>query len=257
MTHLHFPSEKAAQERLRRLAKHRLVVRVDVPVRRQSQGRSVWALGARGARRLRACTELTPKHLSPGEERSALFADHTLARNRVRVALELLARQGELELLDWRQETPQVKSRVALRQPGKRRRLVSVVPDGFFLIRHQDRSQAFVLEVDMGTVAASRMQRRYQAYFAWWKAGLHRKRFGPEPLRVLTVVNSQRRLKRLHELASEAPGSGKTRLFWFLNLEQVNLERPGDLLRARAAVSSRELDAPDALFGPSQPPERS
>lgn len=230
---LHFPSRGSATARLRRLHQGGLVARVFMPVRPYDRrAHTIYGLAGRGARTLRERRggEL-PRFLSTREQRSGLFLDHTLRRNDVRTCLELLARQDPgFQLLTWRQVPEEVRASAQVRV-GRKQERVPLIPDGYFALRHVGTTEGFVLEIDMGTVLLSRMERRYRGYWTWWKARGHHRRFGKAPLRVLTLTTTTRRLQALKNAAARSPTGGSgSGLFWFARLDIADLEQPHRLL---------------------------
>lgn len=108
--------------------------------------------------------------LSESSRRSALFLDHTLRRNDVRICLELLHREMPgFQLLFWKQAPEDVRASAEVPVAGRRTARVPIVPDGVFAVRHHGQFHLLFLETDMGTVPVKRMQLRYQAYWRWWK----------------------------------------------------------------------------------------
>lgn len=242
---LHFHSRGGAEGRLRRLHKGGLVARVFLPARPYDRTtHTIYGLAGRGARTLqeRRGGEL-PRFLSTREQRSGLFLDHTLRRNDVRICLELLAREDPgFQLLTWRQAPQEVRASASVRV-GRKQERIPLIPDGYFAIRHAGAVEAFVVEIDMGTVLLSRMERRYQGYFAWWKGRGHHARFGKMPLRVLTLTTTTRRLQALKNAAVRAPtGAEGSGLFWFATLDIADIENPHRLLGASWEVARKGAD---------------
>ncbi len=232
---LHFPTEGAAQARLRRLVEGGLALKVYVPVRPYDRSaHTIYALSAKGARELadaRGCKR--PRHLSERERRSGLFLDHTLRRNDLRVCLELLqSMEPGFRLLIWRQAKDEVGTSARVRVGRGREQRVPIVPDGYFAVQIGAGFENFVVEIDMGTVRLDRMALRYKAYWKWWKAGGHKALYGPLPIRVLTLTTTPRRLEALRKAAMEAPMGGSTgsNLFWFACLECADIQSPEKLL---------------------------
>ncbi len=257
---LWFPSAAAAGARLRALLARELVVRVFMPVRPFDRtATTIWALSAKGARRVREVSEgARPDFLSAKDRRSALFLDHTLRRNDVRICLEVLDRRAPgLHLLRWAQAPEDVRGAAVVPVGRGARERVPIVPDGFFALRHAGRVQAFCVEIDMGTVSPVAMARRYRAYWAWWKRGGMAGRFGEVPLRVLTLTTTPARLERLRRLAVVAPTGGRagSGLFWFSLLAAADINAPERLIAGPWAVARAGPAKPRLLLDePSHPP---
>lgn len=243
----------AASARLRKLLAHKLILRIRPGVER-GEAKVVYGLAGRGARELTARFPLSrPTYVKPSEVRTGLFVNHTLRRNELRITLLLLSRSMPeyMHLLSWLQERDEVGTEVRLpRARGKALR-VPLVPDGYFALKTLHGYQSFVVEIDTGSVRAARMELRYRAYWHWWRTRAHRAHYGGAPLRVLTITSSSRRLARLHGLATSAPGRGrgKTRLFWFAQMDDVLcIRRPEVLLEPRWSVSSQDVDEQQSLL---------
>ncbi len=233
---LHFPSEHSAQARLKRLVDAGLAIRVFMPVRPYDRTAcSIFALSAKGSRLVAEhFGGKRPRFLSERERRSGLFLDHTLRRNDLRICLELLSRGTGPQLVTWKQRPDEVGDYAKIRINSRRHERVPIVPDGFFALVHKGRCEAFVVEIDMGTVRRERMFLRYRAYWRWWKDGRHYLRFGGAPLRVLTLTTTDKRLETLRNEAASAPECGRkgSKLFWFAKLETADICDPERLLAA-------------------------
>lgn len=249
---LHFPSVGSAERRLRALHAEGLAARVFMPARPYDrQVTTIYALAPAGAKLLAAREEgghLVP--LTDKDKRSALFLEHTLRRNDVRICLALLDRDHPgFQLLLWKQKVEDVRLTTTLPTPTGERERVSVVPDGFFAVRYEGRFYAFCLEVDRGTVNRERMWTRYRAYHQLWTEGALQRRFGALPIRVLTLTNAPARLLTLRHLAAASPGRHRgSGLFWFALLEDANLRAPEALLGPCWTIASTLPGPPRTLF---------
>ncbi len=228
------PSYSAAQTLLRRLHRAGLILQLFQPIGGSKAAKeAVWALARKGAAEVaRARESPLPSHLTAKDERSNLFIDHTLARNDFRICFELLHREGALELLAWKQSKDELCCRSELRGPYGGRNTVTLIADGYLVVRCNNKVYYLLLESDMGTTALKRMDEKYRAYWTWWKNGGHRKRFGATNIRVLTVTTSYKRMGNLQNLAKSAPdrernGSG---LFWFSMMGYIDPNAAGEVL---------------------------
>lgn len=233
---LFFPSNGAAEERMRALLHAGLVTRVFMPVRPYDRkAHTIYAISASGARTLAEMKGgMRPKHLTEHERRSGLFLDHTLRRNDVRICLELLNRSTPgFQLLLWRQSPEEIRGSTVIRIRSRHER-IPIVPDGFFAVSWKGVVNAFALEVDMATVRLERMAIRYKAYHKWWREGGTRARYGSAPLRILTMTTTRSRLTALRKVASTVVENGRfgSRLFWFSLLSISDLDKPEKLLGA-------------------------
>lgn len=231
---LFFPTNGSTETRLRRLYEHDLVVRLYMPARPYDRRvHTIYGLSVQGAKLLRDRHEgVQPAHLSPKNERSALFLDHTLRRNDLRICLTLLCRANpKVELVSWEQTPEQVRARAEV-PVGRDTERVSLIPDAVFVLRQGDSRAAFAVEIDMGTVRVTSMAERYRAYWCWWKAGGPAKRFGPVPFRVLTLTTTAAHLAALKRVATQAPVSGRkgSGLFWFALLSSIDIKNPASVL---------------------------
>lgn len=249
---LSFPSNGAAEERMRALLHAGLVIRVFMPVRPYDRkAHTVYAISASGARTLAEMRGgLRPRHLTETERRSGLFLDHTLRRNDVRICLELLNRTTPgFQLLVWRQAPEEIRGSAVVRIRSRHER-VPIVPDGFFAVSWNGTVNAFALEIDMATVRLERMAVRYKAYHKWWREGGARARYGPAPLRVLTMTTTPSRLTSLRNVASAVVENGRfgSRLFWFSLLGIADLDQPEKLLGAAWTTATPEATDEKPLF---------
>lgn len=251
---LHFPTPGAAEARLRRLHAHGLVARVFMPVRPYDRhAHSIYGLAAKGARLLAPRHEgAIPPHLSPRDQRSALFLDHTLRRNDLHICLQLLDRNptSRLALESWQHAPDHLRASARIRLPSRRTERVPLVADAGCLVAVAGHRHAFLVEIDMGTVRLDRMALRYRGYWQWWKDGDAGRRYGHVPLRVLTLAPTLRRCEALRKAAVHAPGEAGlgSGLFWFTTLDQADLRDPARLLGPVWTVARTGLRPPEPLF---------
>lgn len=250
---LFFRSTQSAARRLRELTLAKLAVPVFMPVRPYArESTTVYALSARGATLLTPRHNgLRPRHLTSREQRSGLFLDHTLRRNDVRIALELLQEsRKDFSLLAWQQNPDQVRSSAIVKIGTRNEARVTIVPDGVALVRVGGECQVLAVEIDMGTVPIPRMWKRYRAYWKWWRVGGTRVRYGPAPYRVLTLANSVKRRDALRQASVRAPerGNDGSRLFWHATLDAADLNAPERILGSVWHLATGKPSAPVPLF---------
>ncbi len=187
----------------------------------------IYGLGNKGAGvlRLELPADLNWKNQSVGR----LFLDHAVLTADIMVAFELACRsRADVRLLDSDQlplpenvgeQDELFRWRVTL----ERRQQVGVVPDRVFALEfiHSDQPPAyFFLEADRGTMPITRenlsrssFQRKLLAYYATWKQGLHKTRFGFPRFRVLTVTTSVERMQSMIDACNVLEGGHGLFLF--------------------------------------------
>jgi hypothetical protein len=208
----------------------RLVRDRQVRVMRGGTGSTAYALALRGARFL---AELTGDEPVPvGRAKSASILDHELVKNDLAVVLQLLAAKGAIELLRWETARDALADAVHLMR-GARGERVALVADALVVVMTPSGPTALLVEVDMGTVAATRMAKKYEGYAAWWRGGGPDRRFGIRSLRVLTIAKHEARAARLRAAATDAVGTDAHGLLWFASSDVLNVDAPETLLTPR------------------------
>ena len=148
----------------------------------------------------------------PGEMRVGYeHLEHLLAINTFRIEVELACRQQGYPLLTWIDDTTLKKDYDRVRVVGSKDP-VPVIPDGYFCIETPKGKNHFFLEMDRGSMPSKRFKLKIRAYQAYHQSGLALKRFGTEKFRVLTVIESQKRLELLKKATEDAEGRNR---FWF------------------------------------------
>lgn len=152
---------------------------------------------------------------------TSLFLTHTLRVNDVRIAVTLAAREKGYRVEKWLDEaqlkSQEMKEYVPVRDENGNR-MVSVVPDGYFVLHLGDRRADFFLELDRATMSNSRWATRVKAYLEFVDSGQYTERYQSTSLRILTVTTTEKRLLNLKETTRKAGGEN---LFWFTTLDQV------------------------------------
>lgn len=230
---------------LDRLARDR-----QVRVLRAATGSTAYALAVRGARLLAELTGDEPT--SVGRSKSAAMLDHELVKNDLAVVLQLLDAKGAIELLRWETARDALADAVHLMR-GSRGERVALVADALAVIATPTGPTALLVEIDMGTVSASRMAKKYEGYAGWWRGGGPERRFGIRSLRVVTIAKHEARSARLRAAAVDAAGTDAHRLFWFATADVLDPEAPERLLTHRFATAHPDAPAvpilPHALTG--------
>jgi len=142
-----------------------------------------------------------------------------------------LRKHPEAKLLSWVRENPQELKDYVYIINGSRKKKLSIVPDGYFNIEDPGGRMHFFLEADRSTMTNARFLNKMRAYWQWWKQGGHKKKFGIESFRVLTITATEQRKENLRKKTKEADakqaGSG---IFWFTSEESYQLEKPETIL---------------------------
>lgn len=172
---------------------------------------------------------LAPPGCLPRRSRGTHTLAHDLERNELGVALECLDARGLLTLERWVTARASLGFAAHLPERGVLHR-IPLVADAFAVVRHGGRTDALLVEIDMGSVSLDRMREKYAGYLAWWQSGGPAGRFGLRSLRVLTLAATSERMHRLLDAATEAAGGRGLGFLWFGTLDQINVERPEAIL---------------------------
>ena len=242
----------SCQRRLQLLYHHQFVGRLALPVI-MSEGRTpfvyvldeagiTWVAAHLGVARATAGWQPKSTRLGP------LFIDHLLAINDVRVVVAALAQSSDLTLAEWISEADfrgaAFKERVPFKMRGAR--VTRTYPDGYFrlAVRENKPEAHFFLEVDQGTMSATRWKEKITAYTQFRSRGLSETHFGTQNFRVLTVTTSDRRLANLKRATESAEGD---RYFWFTTQAYIDIWKPKTFLEPVWSVATQE--GTHALFG--------
>jgi len=222
---LFFGSQSTASYRLSRLYQHGFLDRHFLPTLGGiASSPALYTLGKRGVDLLRRALDSGPQGIRQPPDHHALsplFLEHLLQINDFRVAVTLAAREQEHTLELWLDDF-QLKAsydRVVIEAPNRRRREVSLIPDGYFVLRTSQGRACFFLEMDRGTMTRGRFRDKVLAYQAYIASGQYEQRYGTRSLRVLTVTSGPKRLENLKAEAEEARGG---RVFWFTTSDELS-----------------------------------
>lgn len=187
----------------------------------------VYGLGDQGGALLQQ--KFGGTYVSWGEKNRAsgrMFLEHTLFVSDAMAAIELACRARGVRLISEKDLLPPGQSSFEWRVATKKHRL-GIVPDETFALEFTDtngetKRSYFFLEADRGTMPVARqnltqtsMRRKFIAYAATWRQGLHTSILGLPHFRVLTITASSARLKSLvAECSRLESGQG---LFLFAN----------------------------------------
>lgn len=221
---LFFGSQSTASYRLSRLYQHGFLNRHFLPtLGGLASSPALYTLDKRGVDVLRKVLDCGPEGIRKplsSNELSPLFLEHLLQINDVRVAVMVAAREQGYTLEQWIDDY-QLKAdydRVVIQTTRGRKRSVSLIPDGYGVLKVPQGRACFFLELDRGTMTNARFRDKVLAYKAYIASGQYEKRYGTRSLRVLTVTSGPKRLENLKEAAEKVQGG---RVFWFTTLEQV------------------------------------
>jgi hypothetical protein len=190
--------------------------------------------------------------------------EHLLAINEVRIALAARTTRADSDpgtrLLAW-QGSGEARFTVTLppengkAHPAARNatvRKVSLLPDGFFILKPPKMKLFYYLEVDLGSEAGRVLTAKCQAYYAFWQSGGFGERHGVEErvgFRVLFVAPTEKRVQTMLQSISRLDaGQG---LFWVALQNDIT---PSDILRP-IWRSNRDSTRLFSLLGHTQPIE--
>ncbi len=181
----------------------------------------VLALSRAGAREIARVMEVdlatVPHSTRSNSNRSAMFMDHTLARNNfaIIVATALSRDRDVPKLLSWEHDRDRLSAAVTMPHgPGELHRL-PLEADGLAIVRGPRGPEGLLVEIDRGTEMPGYLGRKFGGYLEWWKFGGHRKRFDVDSLRILTIAPDERRMIRLRDACAASTGGKASGLFWF------------------------------------------
>lgn len=105
-----------------------------------------------------------------------------------------------------------------------------VNPDAFFII-NKEKSNPFFLEADRSTMTDERFLKKMSAYWQWWKAGGHERKFRIKNFRVLTITKSEARKENLRKITRQADPVGRgSEMFLFACANNYNLDELDSIL---------------------------
>jgi len=247
--------DRSIKRRLRFLFDHQYLAKVQFTRSYQETGSTpdVYVLDTKGRAAYGEHTGLAPDyHRTQLEKRNRdPQLEHTLLINTVRALVTAACeRLDDVELCLWKREGKDTRDRVKLTD-GKS---WPIAPDAFFILRVNDRLQAFFLEADCSTMDMNRMKKKYQAYYNYYqiiRADIKRQkrqkqgkiklsnRFNVPSFRALTVVadsaggrdGEERRLASLMQTVLKVNEQGRGwGGFWFAPASRMSLDIPESLL---------------------------
>jgi Replication-relaxation len=177
-------------------------------------GKALLTLGHRGRRTLAECRGISVRALPRLKvAQSTLFIHHHFAVCDFRVALDLAAEQlSAVELREWiaeeklRAAPMKVEDRSSVER-GQSPDPIVLIPDGAFVLVYKEREERAFLEMDLGTIAPKRLQRKLRGYLLQQAS---------VPFPVFFVVPDEQRTALVASLTAheaETIGADPTRIF--------------------------------------------
>jgi hypothetical protein len=195
----------SAYERLRDLWLWGYLERVELPVARVLGGRRpfLYALGRQGLALVEssAGTAARPVQLRRLDRLDHVFVDHDLkaAALWANVTAQVRSRGGCR--FGWIGERDLRARRMRVRSHHLDRWL-PFLPDGYFEVVYPSGDvQAYIVEIDMGTLTLRRFARKLEAFETALVDGVFRRHFKADDFEVLVLTHSRRRLESLRQVA--------------------------------------------------------
>jgi hypothetical protein len=196
------PSSRAYQ-RLRELWLWEYLERVELPVARVLGGRRpfLYALGRRALTVLDATTH--PVQVRRLDRLDHVFVDHDLKAAALWANVRAHLRGRGCRLL-WIGERELRARRMRVRVPDTDR-WMPFLPDAYFAIMYPGGDvEAYVVEIDMGTLTLKRFARKLLAFETALQSGVFRRHLQRESFDVLILTHSRCRLDTLRQVARRA-----------------------------------------------------
>lgn len=214
-----------AAKRLYKLYHNGYLERMFLPVRGGvAVSPTVYLLGEKGAHEVSLRGKYLDFYWAKDHLRiGTLFLSHTLAISEFRLKLTCACRAAGIPILEWRGERELKKDydTVTVTTSTGGTRTIPIIPDSYFVLQTPQGKRHFVLELDRGTMEGKRFRAKIEGYIEYFKSGVYKDRFSTKSLRVLTVTESQRRMKNLKAITERAGGKSR---FWFVSLDAVTAE---------------------------------
>lgn len=192
----------------------------------------VYGLAAKGVAVIKWGENVRPfdshRYTSSNEGIRRLFLEHTLQVADILVQFELTCRAHPgVRFLVGREIQAEANKALSWNvQVGQTSRL-GIIPDAVFALEKSGSERVvYFLESDCGTMPVERINlsrssitRKLVGYHATWQQNLHRRRFGWERFRVLTITTNADRVRHMIDAARKLPnGLG---LFLFQDIQSV------------------------------------
>lgn len=159
------------------------------------------------------------------------YINHTLMVSNFKIAVQLaLDESPGAALFKWVPECDDLKERVIVSDNNRKLKLF-FFPDSWFVIEHQGKYLSFFLEADQSTMTNERFFNKMKAYWAFYRQGKHKEKFGINSFRVLTITKSDSRAENLRQTTKKADDNeAGSPMFWFTSEKHYNPEDPGSIL---------------------------
>jgi hypothetical protein len=233
---------KRLHRRLLKLIEHKYLARIVLP-----NEKHIYVLGAAGVHAL-VEQGIAPKELIDFRlrhlELKPLFLKHTLMVVDVHVALELASRASKVKLVAWKQGQ-ELFDTVRVTENGEDQRL-PVRPDGFFTLEDTSAPAGqkrvhFFLEADRSTTTHKRFEEKLRAYWHYFNAGTHQKKYGIKSFRVATLTLTDARAFSLCEAAANTLPQQAKKFYLFSSVRRFSLQNAQSILK-EIFITPRELN---------------
>jgi hypothetical protein len=197
------------------------------------------AVTVAGARALATVSGKPATGIRPSTlRRSTATRSHEVAKGAVALAFLALEREGRVSLIGIQADDKKLAMSVTMKI-AKGTERVGLQPDLLVVIRRDRGNVGLIFEVDRGTVSApTRMGAKYRAYLAWKAAAGPLRDLGLRAVRIVTVVPTDRRLTRLHDVALEATRGKRSGFLTFAHQERFSSLAPAMLLAPIARITA-------------------
>jgi len=129
---------------------------------------------------------------------SSYHIDHTVTINDFRICLELATRRSKHINLDSWKEGRGIGITAAVRNNGLIKH-IPIIPDAYFVLKHEGRKFSYFLEIDRGTTNLKRIALKCRGYLNLWQEKTAHAKLGIRSFRVLYVTTGLRRLSNMLE----------------------------------------------------------
>jgi Replication-relaxation len=258
-------STQNVKRELRRLWAHGYLIRPESQLRAVAvtgPQPMVCAMSNRGARLLREHGHLIDTEIdwSENSRRAGIaFIDHSVARSRFMVAIEVAQRdRNDVELLDAMEIVARAPDKTRhSKQPLKWTAMIpderggevaaSVIADDVFALVFDDGTASyFLVEIDRGQMPVRRhaesveemilgkrrlrtyYKHKLATYYHGWRQRRHVEQFGIDQVRVLTITTSPKRVETMLDAVREVTNGKGSDLFLFIDEEALRSKNPLD-----------------------------
>jgi hypothetical protein len=189
------------------------------------------ALAAAGAKALAAVTGQTIEGISTVRlRRFTQKRAHDVATGDFALAALALERDRLLETVGVEVDDRKLATSAFVARRGRVPERVALQADALVVGRVGSRPAALLVEIDRATSSPAKMSDRYAGYLAWKCVKGPERDFSLRALRVLTVVPSETRLRRLHDAALESNGGRRSGFLLFALASDIHAREPRRLL---------------------------